>query len=124
MEPSLKRASIDQIVMMVEQLLETTCKWKEEHNEEAEQSQKTTELTKRLGQAEEALKKTRAERDEGLRASEELGQAVAKKDLDMKKVWTELTKAQAFVAEYLMKKEELICEMAKVKEEVESMLES
>ena len=37
-KPSLKRSGIEQIFMMVEQLLETTCKWKEEHDEEAEQS--------------------------------------------------------------------------------------
>ena len=34
MEPSRKNAVIDQIVMMVDQLLESTCKWKEEHEEE------------------------------------------------------------------------------------------
>ena len=37
-ESSLKHVGIDQIVMMVKQLLESTYKWKDEHDEEAEQS--------------------------------------------------------------------------------------
>ena len=36
MKPRCKSASIDEIVMMLEQLLESTCKWKEEHDEERE----------------------------------------------------------------------------------------
>ena len=31
-EPSRKSDGIDQIIMMVEGLQETTCKWKEEHD--------------------------------------------------------------------------------------------
>ena len=34
-ELSQKRVGIDQIVIMVEALLETTCKWKEKHDVEA-----------------------------------------------------------------------------------------
>ena len=37
-EPSKKRAKIDQIVLMVKDLLETTCKWKTEHDAKAEES--------------------------------------------------------------------------------------
>ena len=47
--PSRKSARIDQIIMMVEKLLETTCKWKEEHDYEAD-SRKMKELTKRLNE--------------------------------------------------------------------------
>ena len=54
---------------------------------------------------------------EGLRANEELGQVVAKKDEDMKKVHMELTKA----IDYLIKEEELVRETAKAKEEVVSI---
>ena len=46
---------------------------------------------------------------------------MAKKDVDMKKVQIELTKAQIFVTEYLMKEDELVRERGKAKEEVESM---
>ena len=74
-------------------------------------------MTKHLGRAEESLKKTRAERVEVLWANEELGQAVAKKDVDVKKVREELTKTQALVTEYLMKEEEIICKTGKTKEE-------
>ena len=54
-------ASIDQIVMLAEQLLDATCKWKDEHDEKAEEVKKTVGLTDRLRRVEEALKKTRAE---------------------------------------------------------------
>ena len=121
MEPSKKCAGIDQIAMMVEELLEKTCKWKEENDAEAEESKKTTELTKLLSWVEEAIKKARPERDMSLRANDKLGQVVAKKDTALKKVRTELMKVQAFVMKYLMKEEELIRENAKAKEEVESM---
>ena len=66
---------------------------KEEHDEEAEQSQNMAKLTKCLGRAKEALKKTTSKRDDDLRAKEELGEAVAKKDVDVKKVRMELIKA-------------------------------
>ena len=68
-----KTASIDQIVMLAEQLLDATCKWKDEHDEKAEKVKKTAELIDRLRRAEEALKKSRAERDASLRANDELG---------------------------------------------------
>ena len=67
------------------------------------------------------MKKTRAERDASLWANEEFGQATAKKDTDLKKTRTKLTKAQAYVTEYLMKEEELVWEVAKAKDEVECM---
>ena len=51
------------------------------------------ELTKRLSRAEEALQKAREERDESLRANDELGRAVATKDTEIKKVWTDLMTA-------------------------------
>ena len=114
-------ASIDQIVMLAEQLLEATCKLKEEHDEETEEIQKTAELNKRLGRAEEALKRIRAERDASLRANEELGRAMQKKDAEIKKVRTELTKAQAYVTDYLMKEEELVRNAERAKEEVDRM---
>ena len=44
--------------------------------------------------------------------------------MDLKKVRTKLTKAQAYVTKYLMKEEEYVHERAKVKEEVESMWKS
>ena len=76
---------------------------------------------KRLSRAEEALKKARAEWDVTLRTNEELGQATTKKEAEIKKIRTELTKVQAYVMECLMKEEEYIRETAKMKEEVESM---
>ena len=66
-------ASIDQIVMLAKQLLDATCKWKDEHDEKAEEMKKTAELTDRLRCTEEALKKTRVERDASRRANKELG---------------------------------------------------
>ena len=58
--------------MMVKGLVEATCKWKEEHDVEAQEGMNTAELTKRLSRAEEALKKTRAEWDTILHANEEI----------------------------------------------------
>ena len=78
------------------------------------------ELTKRLGRAEEALKKARTEWDVGFQGNKDLGREVAKKGVEIKKVRKELTKAQAFVTEYLMKEQELI-RTTKANEEVESM---
>ena len=54
---------IDQIVMLAQQLLDPTCKWKDEHDKQVEEIKKTGELTNRLRRAEETLKKTRVERD-------------------------------------------------------------
>ena len=51
------------MVMIVEELLETMCKWKEEYDTEAQKRKKMVELTKHLSQAEEALKTIRAEWD-------------------------------------------------------------
>ena len=118
---SKSAASIDQIVMLAEQLLDATCKLKEEHDEEVAASSKTAELTKRLGRAEEALKRIRAERDASLRANAEIGQAVTRKEAEIKQVRTELTKAKAYVTEYLMKEDELIHEAARAKEEADRM---
>ena len=42
-----------------------------------------------------------------------------KKDAEIKKIRTELTKAQAYVTEYLMKEEELVRHAAKAKDEVD-----
>ena len=43
------------------------------------------------------------------------------KDAEIKKIRTELTKAQAYVTEYLMKEEELICDATKANDDVERM---
>ena len=118
---SKRAASIDQIVMLAEQLLDATCKLKEEHDEDAAASSETAELTKRLGRAEEALKRIRAERDASLRANTEMGQAVTKKEAEIKQVRAELTKAQAYVTEYLMKEDELTREAASAREEADRM---
>ena len=67
--------------MMVEDLLETTCKWKEANDIKAEESKQKAKLMKCLSHAEDALKMVRAERDVSLWANEELGQIVAKKDM-------------------------------------------
>ena len=82
------------------------------------------ELTKRLSRAEEALKKTRVARDASLRANEELGQAMVKKDAEIKKIRMELMKAQGFVTEYLINEEELIREIAKEKDTNHVLLRS
>ena len=82
---------------------------------------KMAELTKWLSRAKEALKKAREERNVSLRINEELGQTTEKKDVDIKKLWAEVTKEQAYVTEYLMQEEEYVQETAKAKEEVESM---
>ena len=111
-EAGRKISSIDQIVMLTEQLLEATCQWKEEHNGKEKETKIMAELNKRLGRAEEALERIRAERDVSLCANE-------KKDAEITKVRTELTKAQAYVTEYLMKEEELIRDAAEAKAEVE-----
>ena len=73
MGPSQKCVSIDQIIMTVERLLETTCKWKEDHVVEAQEGINSVELAKRLSRVEEVLKKTRAEWDASLRANDEMG---------------------------------------------------
>ena len=46
---------------------------------------------------------------------------MVKKETEIKRVHTELTKVQAFVTEYLMKEEELTRETTKAKEETENM---
>ena len=46
---------------------------------------------------------------------------MGKKDVEMKKIRMELTKAQAYVTEYLMKEEELVRDATKAKDEVELM---
>ena len=66
--------------------MEATCKWKEEHDEREEEANSTAELTKRLSRAEDALKRIRAERDASLHANEEMGQAMVKKDAEIKKI--------------------------------------
>ena len=71
--------------------------------------------------SEEALKKTRAEQEASPRANDELGRAMVKKDAEIKKIRTELTKAQALVTKYLMKEEQLIHDVAKAKDEVKRM---
>ena len=74
-----------------------------------------------VSRVEEALKKARAERDTSLQTNKELGQATVKKDTEIKKIRTELTRAKDYVTEYIMKEEEYVRETAKAKEEVESM---
>ena len=51
-EAGRKTSSIDQIVMLTEQLLEDTCKWQDEHVENMEEMKNTAEHTKRLSRAE------------------------------------------------------------------------
>ena len=46
---------------------------------------------------------------------------MVKKDVEINKTRTELTKPQAYLTENVMKEEELVCEAAKEKEEVLSM---
>ena len=88
-------------------------KWKEEHDAEALESKKMVELMKHLSQAEEALRKTRAECDKSLRANDKVGREVVKEDKKIKIVWMELMITQDFVTKYLRKEEELIREIAK-----------
>ena len=49
---------------------------------------------------------------------------MAKKDADIKRLRTELMKAQAYLMEYLMKEEECVRETEKAKEKVETMRKS
>ena len=119
--PCRKQASRDQIIMVVEGLPETIYKSKEEHDVEAQEGITMEELSKHLKWAEEALKKTRVEPDVSLQANEEMGREVVKKETEIKWVCRELTKAQAFVIEYLMKEEELTHVTTKAKEEVENL---
>ena len=48
-DPSWKNAGIDQIILIVKGLLETACKWKEEHDMEAQEENNMTDLVKCLG---------------------------------------------------------------------------
>ena len=63
------------------------------------------EIVKRLGRDVETLKKTRAKRDVSMKANEELGLEIVRKEAELKKGRTELTKAQGYAIEYLMKEE-------------------
>ena len=62
-----------------------------------------------------------AERDASLWENEDIAQEMKKKDPEIKKIRAELRKVQAYTTEYLMKEEEYVREMAKAKEDVESM---
>ena len=84
-------------------MLEKTCKWKKKHDAQAQESANTAEIVECLGRTEEASKKARAERDASIKANDEMGCEIFRKETEIKKAWIELTKTQTFVTDYLMK---------------------